>query len=113
LKRLEKKVQYDVKEQPRSWRRKKNKGGDDPTPVGSDWSTFEYAIERTVLETPTLELSYYCDVPGKVPVNPRRMGSEGLEAFDIGNGDLSPEWGFDIVVHGGFMRYGPWADRQR
>jgi hypothetical protein len=26
---------------------------------------------------------------------------------------VSPEWGFDLVVHGGVLRYGPWADRQR
>ena len=39
--------------------------------------------------------------------------AESLDPFDIGNGDLPPEWGIDLVVRGGFIRYGPWADRQR
>ena len=56
------------------------------------------------------ELSYYVDVAGVVPVESRSVDREGLE---VGNGDVSPEWGLDIVVHGGFLRYGPWADRQR
>lgn len=59
-----------------------------------------------------LEVSYYADVVGKVPLD-HRSGTAGLESFDIGNGDLPPEWGVDIVVRGGFFRYGPWADRQR
>jgi hypothetical protein len=56
------------------------------------------------------ELSYYTDVVGVVPVDPRPADHE---EHDIGNGDVSPEWGLDLVVHGGFLRYGPWADRQR
>lgn len=59
-----------------------------------------------------LEVSYYADVVGKVPLEPQQ-GNSGLEFFDVGNGDLPPEWGIDIVVRGGFFRYGPWADRQR
>jgi hypothetical protein len=59
-----------------------------------------------------LEVSYYADVVGKVPTE-HDGGTAGLESFDVGNGDLPPEWGVDIVVHGGFFRYGPWADRQR
>jgi BLTP1 N-terminal region len=37
----------------------------------------------------------------------------GLETMDVGNGDLAPQWGVDIVIHGGQVNYGPWADRQR
>jgi len=33
--------------------------------------------------------------------------------IDIGNGDLSPEWGVDLVFTGVHLDYGPWADRQR
>ena len=33
--------------------------------------------------------------------------------YDIGNGDLPPEWGLDLVFRGGTITYGPWADRQR
>ncbi|THH20420.1 hypothetical protein EW146_g951 [Bondarzewia mesenterica] len=75
-----------------------------------DYSEVEYAIERQILEAPALELSYYADAVGVVPADQRIVESEGC---DVGNGDVSPEWGLDLVVHEGFLRYGPWADRQR
>ncbi|KAF7969728.1 hypothetical protein HWV62_26142, partial [Athelia sp. TMB] len=93
-----------------SWRTRKTPEED--FPVGHESATREYAIERKLLETPLLEISYYADVVGKVPSD-HRSGTAGLESFDIGNGDLPPEWGVDVVVRGGFFRYGPWADRQR
>lgn len=93
-----------------SWRTRKTPEED--FPVGYESATREYAIERKLLETPLLEISYYADVVGKVPSD-HRSGTAGLESFDIGNGDLPPEWGVDVVVRGGFFRYGPWADRQR
>ena len=86
-----------------------HKGVDEATPESA---TLEYAVERKILESPVLEVSYYADVVGKVPIE-QHGGAAGLESFDIGNGDLPPEWGIDIVVRGGFFRYGPWADRQR
>lgn len=92
---------------------KPKKTVDEDTPIGVDFSTFEYAIERRVLEAPSLELTYYVDVVGEVPsdsVEPRYAGG-GI--YDIGNGDTSPEWGLDLVIYGGTLRYGPWADRQR
>ena len=73
----------------------------------------EYAIERRILETPVLDMSYYADVAGDVPSSQEQAKSVSWEPFDIGNGDVAPEWGFDIIVRGGFLRYGPWADRQR
>ena len=93
--------------------RKGKKVTDEDTPIGIDFATFEYAIERKILEAPTLELTYYVDVVGEVPSHPvaARFGVDGIS--DIGNGDTPPEWGFDLVVYGGFLRYGPWADRQR
>ncbi|KAG2036116.1 hypothetical protein BDR03DRAFT_898980 [Suillus americanus] len=92
---------------------KSAKSIDEETPVGADFTALEYAIERRVIEAPVLELSYYTDVVGDVPVvqdGPRGMG---LESYDIGNGDLPPEWGVDLVIRNGTIRYGPWADRQR
>ena len=80
------------------------------TPVGPDSAKREYAIDRKLLEAPVLELSYYVDVAGVVPSEPRAFDRE---EDDVGNGDTSPEWGLDLVVHGGFLKYGPWADRQR
>ncbi|KAL1748805.1 hypothetical protein HDZ31DRAFT_59984 [Schizophyllum fasciatum] len=65
----------------------------------------EYAIEQDILEAKLLELEYFVDVVGEVPA-----GGGGDE---IGNGDVPPDWGVDLVIKGGTLRYGPWADRQR
>lgn len=73
----------------------------------------EYAKVTTLLETPLLEAVYHVDVPGKVPLDPRSLGGATREAVDIGNGDLAPEWGVELTLHGGVITYGPWADRQR
>ncbi|KXS18557.1 hypothetical protein M427DRAFT_86251, partial [Gonapodya prolifera JEL478] len=32
---------------------------------------------------------------------------------DFGNGDLSPEWGVELVFKDASVHYGPWTDRQR
>jgi hypothetical protein len=59
-----------------------------------------------------LDLSYYADVNGEVPyVDGVRPSA--CEPFDIGNGDVPPEWGLEMIVWGGVIHYGPWADRQR
>jgi hypothetical protein len=79
-------------------------------PVGPDSAKLEYAIERKIIEAPILELSYYTDVAGVVPVESRSVDGEEL---DVGNGGTSPEWGLDLIFYGGFLRYGPWADRRR
>ncbi|KAE9411411.1 hypothetical protein BT96DRAFT_961320 [Gymnopus androsaceus JB14] len=93
-------------------RRRAKKSLDEDTPVGVDFSKLEYATERKILETPLLELCYYVDVVGQVPQSPIKEAAQ-FDPFDIGNGDVGPEWGVDIVLHSGFLRYGPWADRQR
>jgi hypothetical protein len=94
-------------------RRKARQSTDEETPIGVDFSTLEYAIERKVFEAPKVELTYYVDVVGCVPLEPVLHYSSTSDPFDIGNGDLPPEWGFDFIVNDGFMTYGPWADRQR
>ncbi|KAJ7647262.1 hypothetical protein FB45DRAFT_987066 [Roridomyces roridus] len=88
----------------------KHKSLDEDPPSGADFTTMEYAIERKILEAPVLELTYYVDVVGDVPSLPD--ATEHLLG-DIGNGDIGPEWGIDLVVRGGVLRHGPWADRQR
>ncbi|TFK44762.1 hypothetical protein BDQ12DRAFT_730786 [Crucibulum laeve] len=90
--------------------KKARKAVDEDTPIGADFSQLEYAIERKILEAPIFELSYYVDVVGEVPEDPEDIG---LETIDIGNGDVAPEWGIEMIVRGGLLRYGPWADRQR
>ncbi|KAF8070507.1 hypothetical protein FPV67DRAFT_1756074, partial [Lyophyllum atratum] len=93
--------------------KKTHKNLEEATPIGVDFTQLEYAIERKILETSTLELSYYFDVAGEVPGTHDHSDNVGIEAIDVGNGDIAPEWGFDIIIHGGTIRYGPWADRQR
>lgn len=78
-----------------------------------DYTKMEYAIERKLLEAPLVELSYYIDTVGKVPLLPGQGTFQAANSLDVGNMDLDPEWGIDITIHGGILRYGPWADRQR
>ncbi|KAG8862253.1 hypothetical protein FRB96_001832 [Tulasnella sp. 330] len=73
----------------------------------------EYAKVNTILDTPRLDVTYYVDVPGLIPEEPRSIGGLGREVVDVGNGGLAPEWGVDLAVYGGSMAYGPWTDRQR
>ncbi|KAL5507471.1 CSF1 [Sanghuangporus vaninii] len=110
-----------AKEQKRKAKGKKN--DEETSHVGADFSQLEYAIDRKVLETSELELVYYADVAGLVPQKPlagldrntrgTTKQAKELEFLDIGNGDLPPEWGVEVIVHGGSIHYGPWADRQR
>ena len=93
--------------------RKSTKCIDEDTSFGADFTILEYAIERRVIEAPLLELSYFTDVVGDVPDTREGQSGIGLESYDIGNGDLPPEWGVDLVIRKGILRYGPWADRQR
>ncbi|KAF7315604.1 hypothetical protein MIND_00075800 [Mycena indigotica] len=95
---------------PRSRSHGKHKSLDEETPLGADFTTFEYAIERKILEAPVVELTYYTDAVGDVPPLPHTMD---IGPGDIGNGDMGPEWGVDLVIRSGIVRYGPWADRQR
>ncbi|KAF8135489.1 hypothetical protein EV363DRAFT_1395990 [Boletus edulis] len=66
--------------------------------VGGDFTKLEYAIKRRIVEAPVLELSYYADVVGEVPAELDGPKGMGLESYDIGNGDLPPEWGIDLVI---------------
>lgn len=99
-----------------SWsRRRSRKVADDETPVGINFSSLEYAKAGKILETPQLDLLYYVDVPGIVPLRSETPTTTTgpADPLDIGNGDLPPEWGIDLAILGGTIRYGPWADRQR
>jgi len=89
---------------------KHRKAIEEETSVGSDFSTLDYAVERKVLETPLLELTYLADVVGDVPPIEEQLHPK---QYDFGNGDISPDWVLEFVIHRGIFRYGPWADRQR
>jgi hypothetical protein len=72
-----------------------------------DYTTFEYAVERKLLEAPTMDITYYIDNVGFIPIL-----MDGTQAASESK-DTEPEWGIDIVIHGGVIKYGPWSDRQR
>lgn len=48
---------------------------------------------------------------GNVPDPSLTPYGDGLD--EIGNVDLPPEYGIDIIIRKGTVKYGPWADRQR
>ena len=70
----------------------------------------EYAKVTTLLDSSELQMLFYYDEPGRVPPLDKQLPTDEV---NIGNGDLSPEWGLDIEITGGTISYGPWADRQR
>ncbi|KAH0562140.1 hypothetical protein GP486_003164 [Trichoglossum hirsutum] len=78
-----------------------------------EWGPIEYATFPTVIDCPSVRISYYWDIPGSVPEPPviRRTLPPGATE-DI-NGDIPPEWGMDLTIQGGTIYYGPWTDRQR
>ncbi|KAJ5084003.1 hypothetical protein NUU61_008582 [Penicillium alfredii] len=76
------------------------------------WSSVEYARFSTLLDSPSLTVTYFWDIPGCVgPHEPSPTCSNPVDK-DI-NGALPPDWGLDIKLDGGSINYGPWADRER
>lgn len=99
-----------------TWPRRKARNAEDEiTPLGINFTSLEYAKETKILEAPFLDLLYYADSVGEVPRGSEAGDGPRLTAdpLDIGNGDLPPEWGIDLAIRGGVLRYGPWTDRQR
>ncbi len=77
------------------------------------WGSVEYAKFSTVVDCPIVTMSFYWDVAGVVPQAAQRKEEILCEGDQDINGDLPPEWGIDLSVHGGLIHYGPWTDRQR
>lgn len=81
---------------------------DSSAPPNAKKTDLEYAKVTTLLDSPSVDFRYYADTPGPVPA------SDFVDPSDeIGNIDPPPEYGMDVVIHGGMVKYGPWADRQR
>lgn len=76
------------------------------------WKAIEYGQFPTIVDSPKIAMSFYWDVPGLVPISntPYRLSERAVD--DI-NGEQPPDWGVDLRMFGGNIRYGPWADRQR
>ncbi|KAH8705185.1 putative fermentation associated protein [Talaromyces proteolyticus] len=86
---------------------------DETTDDHEGWNAVEYGRYSTILDCPSLNLTYYWDIPGKVPTE-NDMPSSSIHKFsgDI-NGSNPPEWGIDIKIERGTINYGPWTDRER
>lgn len=71
----------------------------------------EYAKASNIIDAAKLELSYYYDVPGKVPKEV--VATDEGQGPDIGNSGAPPGWGMDVTFTDCTIYYGPWADRER
>jgi hypothetical protein len=79
------------------------------------WNSVEYARFSTIVDSPSLSITYYWDIPGRVIVQP--ISNDQSHTTRPIKGDINcsspPEWGIDIKINGGTINYGPWADRER
>jgi hypothetical protein len=65
-----------------------------------------------------LQILFFCRhlqllMRSKGQCDPSLNHAFGGYTTDIGNGDVSPEWGVDLIFYSTVIQYGPWADRQR
>lgn len=77
------------------------------------WKAIEYGQFPTIVDSPKIAMSFYWDVPGLVTISGNTPYRLSERAVDNINGEQPPDWGVDLRVFGGNIRYGPWADRQR
>ncbi|KAF2722975.1 hypothetical protein K431DRAFT_283483 [Polychaeton citri CBS 116435] len=84
-----------------------------------EWQDIEYAKASTLLDCGKLGMLFYWDIPGVLPdatagedANLLGGGRVNQPHADI-NGSEPPAYGLDLLVYGGTIVYGPWADRQR
>ena len=86
---------------------------DDQNVEQERWKAIEYAQVDPIIDCPRLSMSFFWDVPGKVPAHrPSLPNSSGDPVHDV-NGSTPPDWGLSVTLGGGLLNYGPWADRQR
>ncbi|KAJ5383990.1 hypothetical protein N7517_001901 [Penicillium concentricum] len=76
------------------------------------WNSVEYGRFSTIVDSPSLNITYYWDIPGRVVIQPTSTVRSQSMDTNI-NYAPSPEWGIDIKIDGGTINYGPWADRER
>lgn len=74
-----------------------------------EWDNIEYARFSQIADCKKVAMNFYWDVPGMV----RKRQGALLQSDDGVNGCEPPAYGLDLSVEGGFINYGPWADRQR
>ncbi|KAJ5209525.1 hypothetical protein N7449_003904 [Penicillium cf. viridicatum] len=76
------------------------------------WNSVEYGRFSTIVDSPSLNIAYFWDVPGRVIIEPTSTVRSQPMDNNI-NYAPSPEWGIDLKIDGGAINYGPWADRER
>lgn len=77
------------------------------------WNSVEYARFSTLLDSPSITVTYYWDIAGRVRSNHTAPPSSVRKVSSDVNGSSPPEWGVDVKLEGGSINYGPWADRER
>ncbi|KAL8952588.1 MAG: hypothetical protein Q9222_001503 [Ikaeria aurantiellina] len=75
------------------------------------WKAIEYGRHPIILDSPSIIMNLYWDVPGLV-LNSVESEDDKAYANDI-NGGKPPDWAVDLRINGGLLSYGPWADRLR
>ncbi|KIW24638.1 uncharacterized protein PV07_10342 [Cladophialophora immunda] len=75
------------------------------------WSHVEYARFSQILDSPAVHFKFFWDMPGKVSEEDVDLARHA-HVDDI-NMSKPPAYGMDLTVKGGFVNYGPWADRLR
>ncbi|KAK0722273.1 hypothetical protein B0T26DRAFT_749693 [Lasiosphaeria miniovina] len=87
---------------------------DDGDDQKARWASSEYAAVPTILDSPEASLDIFWDVVGRVRGDhPANMKEKTPEMLSNINGDVPPAWAINLLVKGGSINYGPWADRHR
>lgn len=77
-----------------------------------EWDPMEYAKASTIADISKLIFKFYWDIAGPRPYNNVSNNFLAGKFLDV-NGHKPPEYGMELVVCGGRVNYGPWADRHR
>lgn len=75
------------------------------------WSHVDYARFSQILDCPAVHFKFFWDMPGKITEEQANL-TGNPDAAEI-NFAKPPAYGMDLTVKGGFVNYGPWADRLR
>ena len=86
---------------------------EDDTIEQERWKSIEYAQMPNVVDCPSIFMSLYWDVPGRIQSGSATGRPPLLPYTEDINGGTPPDWGIELRVRGGKINYGPWADRQR
>lgn len=77
-----------------------------------EWNDIEYAKSSVIADLERVGFQFYWDIAGPVLQHSAGGDFENGDHCDI-NGSVPPEYGMQLIVHGGYVVYGPWADRNR